>query len=108
VTKLDQIKAALKAATPGPWEVGRPGPNKCPTVGTHRGMMIAMVCYDDEHPHQEFVNAHLIANAPEYIAWLVEQVEEAREEAEGWRDASHCQHSTSLDPKKKLPWEQES
>ena len=54
--------------TPGPWRVGKPGPNLCPTVGAEKGLMVAMVSYGDKHPTE--ANAHLIAAAPDMLEAL--------------------------------------
>lgn len=54
--------------TPGPWRVGKGGPNMCPTVGTEKGLMVAMVAYGDSHPTQ--ANARLIAAAPDLLEAL--------------------------------------
>lgn len=54
--------------TPGPWRVGKGGPNMCPTVGTEKGLMVAMVAYGDGHPTQ--ANARLIAAAPDLLEAL--------------------------------------
>lgn len=56
--------------TPGPWRVGKGGPNMCPTVGTEKGLMVAMVAYGDSHPTQ--ANARLIAAAPDLLEALEE------------------------------------
>lgn len=58
--------------TPGPWRVGRAGPNLCPTVGTETGLMVAMVTHGEGHPTE--ANAKLIATAPELLAALQELV----------------------------------
>lgn len=54
--------------TPGPWRVGKAGPNLCPTVGTQDGLMVAMVAHGENHPTA--ANARLIAAAPELLAAL--------------------------------------
>src|SRR5687768_15385929 len=64
--------SAAQTATPGPWEIGTPGPNKCPTIG-HKGLMVATVAHGDDHP--TYANARLIAAAPELLEaldWLVQ------------------------------------
>lgn len=64
--------------TPGPWRVGTSGPNLCPTIGTMRGLMVAMVAHGHEHPTQ--ANARLIAAAPDLL-------EEARTDLQAWENA---------------------
>lgn len=54
------------AHTPGPWRIGRSGPNECPTIGTDGGLMVAMVCHGVDHPTD--ANARLIAAAPEMLS----------------------------------------
>jgi hypothetical protein len=54
--------------TPGPWRVGKGGPNGCPTVGTEKGLMVAMVSHGNSHPTQ--ANARLIAAAPDLLEAL--------------------------------------
>lgn len=60
--------------TPGPWRVGRPGPNGCQTIGTHGGLMVAMVAHslNDPPPHREQAigNASLLAAAPDLLEAL--------------------------------------
>lgn len=59
--------------TPGPWRVGAHGPNGCYTVGTERGLMVAMVAHSVNHPDQKeqaIADAHLIAAAPKLRAAL--------------------------------------
>lgn len=72
------------AFTPGPWRVGRAGPNLCPTVGTYQGLMTAMVTHGDGHSTQ--ANAHLIAAAPELYEALENLM--ASDGARGTYDAS--------------------
>ena len=54
--------------TPGPWIIGRPGPNGCYTVGTAKGLMVAMVAHSINYKEQAEAakaNSKLIAAAPE-------------------------------------------
>lgn len=55
----------MSGHTPGPWRVGRGGPNLCPTVGTERGLMVAMVSHGEGHPTE--ANARLIAATPDLL-----------------------------------------
>ena len=59
--------------TPGPWSVGVPGPNGCPTIGTNYGLMTAMIAHSRNEPDQIEVcnaNANLIAAAPDLLEAL--------------------------------------
>lgn len=61
--------------TPGPWSIGVPGPNGCPTVGTNQGLMIAMIAHSYNEPEQSSqarANAHLISAAPDLFRLLCE------------------------------------
>jgi hypothetical protein len=56
--------------TPGPWKVGTPGPNGCPTVGTKGGLMTAHIAHSLYIPDQSAearCNARLIAAAPDLL-----------------------------------------
>ncbi|OMF70482.1 hypothetical protein [Paenibacillus glucanolyticus] len=84
--KIDEIKEALAAATPGPWKVS------ITSVGRHEERLIATE-YDHPQLHGpngivnhgygldgEFVyikpeDAHFIAKSPEYITYLLQEVE---------------------------------
>jgi hypothetical protein len=71
--------------TPGPWRVGTPGPNGCHTVGTERGLMVAMVAHSINLPDQmaeATENARLIAAAPD----LLEALQRLWEASEGGSD----------------------
>jgi len=86
MNKIDEIKEALAAATPGPWEVA------ITNVGRHEERLIATE-YDHPQLHGpngivnhgygldgEFVyikpeDAQLIAKAPEYITYLLQEIE---------------------------------
>ena len=59
--------------TPGPWSVGVPGPNGCPTIGTNYGLMTAMIAHSRNEPDQVEecnANANLIAAAPDLLEAL--------------------------------------
>ena len=72
MSKLDEIKARLKAATPGPWK-------HIETCGCS-GEVTIFECYDerDRLPVPQVVNnAEFIAHAPEDVAWLIKELEKA-------------------------------
>lgn len=53
--------------TPGPWRVGKHGPNGCNAIGTNQGLMVAMVAHSINEPEQKeqaIGDSHLIAAAP--------------------------------------------
>jgi hypothetical protein len=66
--------------TPGPWMIGASGPNKCPTVGTHAGLMVAMVTHGENHPAE--ANARLIAASPDLYR-VVKQLQAIMGESQG-------------------------
>lgn len=80
----DEIRAALAAATPGPWQVYESmqadtfvyGPR-----GILRDDIIAGPTYNRE-------NAHLIANAPTWLAELLAEVDRLREEDQARAEAA--------------------
>ncbi|MFB5761121.1 hypothetical protein [Paenibacillus medicaginis] len=63
---IEEIKQALAAATPGPWEVKHGDQGEC-----HVYYGMNEVAWDVSHKG----NANLIAKAPEYIEFLVETLE---------------------------------
>jgi hypothetical protein len=85
--RLTEIEARLKAATPGPWVAGRPD------MGTLVDGVESKWIYDQREQYvavasgridgeweEVMANAHLIANAPSDIAWLIEQVRRLEQE----------------------------
>ncbi|WP_337033227.1 hypothetical protein [Paenibacillus illinoisensis] len=84
MSKIDEIKQALVAATPGPWEPAEPDNEETDGIilwaevkdspGSYTG-----VCefHPDTFVKDEDVN--LIAKSPEYIAYLLKQVEQQPE-----------------------------
>jgi len=55
--------------TPGPWRIGTPPPNGEQTIGTSKGMMVAVVTTGGDTP--TLSNARLIAAAPELYEALL-------------------------------------
>ena len=56
--------------TPGPWRVGTPGPNGCYTVGTTKGLMVAMIAHSINYRDQATAaesDSKLIAAAPQLL-----------------------------------------
>jgi len=94
---MEEIRKALDAATPGPWEVTNLGDVHITkdyrmVDGRHIAMWIADMCVDRENEDQILADAHLIANAPEWLRWqqgeidrLQEKVDSLLEEKEGWQ-----------------------
>ena len=90
----DEIRAALAAATPGPWQVYESmqadtfvyGPR-----GILRDDIIAGPTYSRE-------NAHLIANAPTWLAELLAEVDRLAARAEAAEQAVQRTPATSTPP----------
>lgn len=97
MNKIDEIKQALAAATLGPWEWqvkkitlnnGEWGDGEfCVSDLTHpegEGKHLTILDVQENKYGQKAIycwkesDAHLIANAPEYIAYLLKELEEAR------------------------------
>lgn len=99
----DEIRAALTAATPGPWYWrNTQGPmlmgdrSKLVMSFEHMGMHGAQPLFRDEHCVMQpggranlysFPDAHLIANAPTYIADLLAEVDRLAARAEAAEQA---------------------
>lgn len=96
--KLNEIKGALSKVTPGPWFTGKRG-GQCHINHAHGNgdcVYDLVLSHSDDwvettsEDHEIFEyyyegcsirraeDAHLIANAPEYIAYLIQLVEEQR------------------------------
>lgn len=94
MTKIDEIKQALAAATPGPWEVINLGELHI-AKGYHKNgdkhvaRWIADMCFENEEEEAEN-DAHLISKAPEYITYLLEENEKRLLEAQDWEDEYHA------------------
>jgi hypothetical protein len=64
---IEKIKQALDTSTgKGDWNIGKASPNGLQNVG-HKGLMICQAF--------EEADAHLIANAPEWLRYLISEVE---------------------------------
>ena len=90
MTSHDDIKAALEAATPGPWEsitlgsegftvTGAPD-TSAPGVRAMLRRRIARVGYQDWDT--DSANAHLVAHAPKWLAELLAEVDALTARAE--------------------------
>ena len=103
-TNLAVIEAALKAATPGPWwwrNTQDPmllgGRTKLVMSFERMGMQGAQPLFRDAHNIMqpagraninEFADANLIANAPSWLAELVERVKVAEAKRDGWHETA--------------------
>ena len=83
MNNIEQIKEALSKATPGPW-------SKEGCELWHRGES-----YGGDSPHayigdlkmMQDRNAHLIAQAPTWLAYLIDELEKAQKEIHQMREA---------------------
>ncbi|ANY67295.1 hypothetical protein BBD42_13035 [Paenibacillus sp. BIHB 4019] len=89
---LMEIRKALDAATPGPWEVAYLDPLQMAkgydVDGQHVAYWIAEI-YRDEENERRHQDAHLVVNAPTWIAQLLAEVERLQQERDGernWRE----------------------
>lgn len=72
--KIDEIKEALAAATPGPWELYEwVNDEGCAVYQSPVGMKTAITGWGSVLQTKE--NAQLIAKAPEYITYLLQEIE---------------------------------
>lgn len=83
---LQEIKESLFAATPGPWFYSEYGIYEC-SIGTKPNSQ-DVLGYDDLPPDEE--DAHLIANAPEWLSGLVAKVEQLRKVIYDMMDDTWC------------------
>ncbi|UPK42494.1 hypothetical protein [Paenibacillus pabuli] len=98
MSKQEEIKQALAAATPGPWEVINLGSINIAKGyshidGKHTAQWIAeMDVQEESELEQAEADAELIAKAPEYIAYLLACVEglEVSKEIEIENHAQSC------------------
>jgi Glu-tRNA(Gln) amidotransferase subunit E-like FAD-binding protein len=96
----EEIRKALDAATPGPWEVTNLGDVHITkdyrmVDGRHIAMWIADMYVDRENEDQIFADAHLIANAPEWLGFLLDELERLEREYAEER-AAHNEHVAEL------------
>lgn len=110
MNKLQEIREALEAATPGPWKVF------VSSVGRHEERLIA-TAYDHPQLHGsngivnhaygldgEFVyiapnDAELIAHTPEYLSYLLQLVETQREALEFYaEEGNYLEHIIGWGP----------
>lgn len=75
--RLDEIEAALNDATPGPWSAETRG-HLITHVNDADGIPIGICQECTNDATYEAPNAELIAHAPEYIAYLLAEVERLR------------------------------
>ncbi|MEJ3717076.1 hypothetical protein WGM54_03550 [Paenibacillus polymyxa] len=68
--KIQEIRTALAEATPGPWAIGAPSPSGAINIGA-KGLLVAQCAKKEQ--------AHLIANAPTYISYLLQQIDQVDE-----------------------------
>lgn len=79
--KIAEIREALEKATPGPWEyeMWEGYADVYPTTGRH--VPICQLWTKTEEPMENAENnAHLIANAPEWLGFLLDELERLERE----------------------------
>ncbi|GBF73155.1 hypothetical protein PA598K_01440 [Paenibacillus sp. 598K] len=96
--KLQEIREALAAATPGPWGVTNLGDIHITKGyryenGLHVARWIADMCDKEDNESSE-ADAHLIANAPEYLAHLLETVEQLQRQVTDQEMVIKASHKT--------------
>lgn len=115
MSKQEEIKQALAAATPGPWAIYKT------TVGRHEETLIGTAYdhpqlkapdsivghaygLDGQHVYIREADAELISKAPEYIAYLLEENERLRKELEEARKVARIYHKATSDIHNTLRW----
>lgn len=68
----EALRLAEMKHTPGPWRIGTAPPNGEQTIGTIRGMMVAVATTGVGMDEETLANARLIATAPELLEALQE------------------------------------
>ncbi len=91
--KKAAIREALKAATPGPWKVSD-SHGLCVAASAKLAPLVADMSTKDWEGDR--ADAHLIANAPTWLAELLEELEEAERQAAMWHE-QHMRFSTDYD-----------
>lgn len=95
--KIAEIREALENATPGPWKVKKgerwtedyPRETYIQAVWDkpdHRGCVGYRVAKMSGVHGKTMRDAHLIANAPEWLRFLLELFDEAKKDAEFWKN----------------------
>ena len=80
--KIAEIREALEKATPGPWTKFE---NRI--YGKAQPAVEPIICeFYEEETTRDRNNAHLIANAPEWLRFLLELFDEAKKDAEFWKN----------------------
>lgn len=98
MSKQEEIKQALAAATPGPWEVVNLGSINIAKgyrhdEGKHVAQWIAeMDVQEESEVEQAEADAELIANAPEYIDWLLKLEQSLQEDIMVLKDMVHTRN----------------
>ncbi|MCA4755561.1 hypothetical protein H8Z60_23835 [Mycolicibacterium fortuitum] len=100
---IDEIKAALAAATPGPWSYDDFSDKEFIIYDhTYFNRHIAKIVSDGvESKEREEANAHIIAKAPEYITYLLQEIERLQKEEEFWKQAAENQRENNYELLKK-------
>lgn len=85
MNKIDEIKQALSAATPGPWSLEE-GWADSPMMVMRPGGNVPVAELSFENCEND---GNLIANAPEYIAWLLKEDQGLQEDIMVLKDMVH-------------------
>jgi hypothetical protein len=81
MTRIDDIRKRLEAATPGPWEMNGSGPGYILEDATSGHAIRCEVCPPEETIPIDY---EFIANAPTDIAYLLRLVEEYEAAMPAW------------------------
>jgi hypothetical protein len=91
---IDTVRAALNEATPRPWWTQRTGTIEIHGGGTGPRQRVLPLA---SHNARSETNAHLIANAPEWLAALCDEVEALRAEFKEVTTAADTYYTEKLD-----------
>ncbi|MEW8986083.1 MAG: hypothetical protein AB2401_03600 [Bacillus sp. (in: firmicutes)] len=91
--KIDEIKEALAAATPGPWIFQDGHYGKKPIV--YREADCALICSLGNHGLDD-KNGQFIAKSPEYITYLLQEIERLQGEVVFWKEAADNQKDNNM------------